>query len=154
MMSSAAGLRTQDRTARPSFAQHERTNAQRIAARRSAFLLVSAHQGVGAFRSAESASDETLDDASAPRSRGQQEHDLPWSDVDWQIAPALMSSRRSVRPLVRLPFVRGPPKPPASSSANSGCTFAQDGAAGGGVADMADGRPSLEAARSTRALEK
>ena len=44
------------------------------------------------------------------------------SEVDWQIAPERISSRRSVSPFVRLPLC-ATARPPASSSANSGCTL-------------------------------
>ena len=44
------------------------------------------------------------------------------SEVDWQIAPCSISSRRSVSPLVRLPLWPTA-KPPEASSANSGWTL-------------------------------
>lgn len=44
------------------------------------------------------------------------------SEVDWQMAPAFTSSRRSVSALVKFPLW-ATASPPASSSANSGWTF-------------------------------
>ena len=60
------------------------------------------------------------------------------SEVDWQIAPLRISSRRSVRPLVRLPLW-ATAKPPTVEFGEQRLDVAQDRLAGGGVAGVADG---------------
>ena len=66
------------------------------------------------------------------------------SEVDWQMAPWEMSSRRSVRPLVMLPLW-ATARPPADKFGKQRLDIAQDGFAGGGIADMAEAGAALQA---------
>ena len=113
-----AGLGGQDRAA-VEFAQHQRADAERVAGA-DQLLVGERDEGVGALELPERL-DEAVDDP-AFRERATRWRITSVSEVDWQMAPSRMRSRRSVRPLVRLPLW-ATAKPPPSSSANSGWTL-------------------------------
>ena len=74
------------------------------------------------------------------------------SEVDWQIAPSRISSRRSVRPLVRLPLW-ATARPPACELGEQRLDVAQDRRAGRRIAHVADRRRAGQALDRRRAGE-
>ena len=114
-----AGLGGEDRAA-VEFAEHQRADAERIA-RADQLLVGQRDQRIGALDLAQRL-DEALDEAAAARARDEVQDDFGVGGRLADRAVARRVARRSVRPLVRLPLW-ATAKPPASSSANSGCTL-------------------------------
>ena len=75
------------------------------------------------------------------------------SEVDWQMAPEEISSRRSVRALVRLPLW-ATREAAGVEVGEQRLHVAQDGVAGGGVAVVAERDVALAGAPITSALLK
>ena len=117
-------------------AEHQRPDAERVAARRSSSSTVSAtsEKAPSTWRIA------SMKRALMSRSLlvAMRCRMVSVSEVDEKIAPCFCSARCTVMALVMLPLW-AMARPPSASSAKKRLHVAQAGAAGGGVARMADG---------------
>ena len=123
-------------------AQHQRADAERIAAA-DHLLRRQRHQREGALDLAQRV-DEARIECRAPWLVAIRCRIVSVSEVDEKIAPCFCSARCTVMALVMLPLW-ATAKPPSASSAKKRLDVAQAGAAGGGVARMADGAVARQA---------
>ena len=129
-----AGLRGQDRAA-VELAEHQRADAERIA-RADQLLVGQRHQRIGAFDLAQRF-DVALDEAAAPGLRDQMQDHL---GVGGRLHHgAVLHQLAAQRQAVGEVAVVGDRKAAGIELGEQRLHVAQDGGAGGGVADMADG---------------
>ena len=129
-----AGLRRQDRTA-VEFAQHQRADAERIA-RADQLLVGQRHQRIGALDRAQRF-DEAVDEAVALGLRDQMQDDLGVGGGlhHGAVAHQFAAQRQPVGEIA----VMADRKAAGIEFGEQRLHVAQDGRAGGGIADMADG---------------
>ena len=135
-----AGLRRQNRTA-VEFAQHQRADAERVA-RADQLLVGQRHQRIGAFDRAQRL-DEAVDETAALGLRDQmQDHFGIGGGLHHGAAPHEVAAQG--QPVGQV-AVMADRKPAGIEFGEQRLHVAQDGLAGGGVADMADGGIAGEA---------